>query len=243
MDIIILGFLMIQGSTIYELRQSIKNSLSTVSSDSTGSIQAALKKLLNKQMITFKEQVEGGLNKKVYFITDLGKEHFQQSITQPMLYKEKNMELSKFFFMGFADADKWEGLIDAYIGELQKELDRMEQLSARLPSRSQLDQDYWKALRGEGLADEITDELLVFPVGEEPFGHLEIKIRKEIIADARIVVIAPEVEKRIAVAHIARLFVEAAPFVPGDLLVFLQVVMLDESGVVACLGHAAVTGF
>ncbi|MFM2490675.1 hypothetical protein ABW365_25205 [Enterococcus avium] len=43
MDIIILGFLMIQGSTIYELCQSIKNSLSTVSSDSTGSIQAALR--------------------------------------------------------------------------------------------------------------------------------------------------------------------------------------------------------
>ena len=66
MDTIILGFLMIQASTIYELRQSIKNSLSTVSSDSTGSIQAALKKLLSKNMITFKERVDTGVNKKVY---------------------------------------------------------------------------------------------------------------------------------------------------------------------------------
>lgn len=48
MDLIILGFLMTQNSTIYEIRQSIKNYLSNVSSDSTGSFQAALKKLLKK---------------------------------------------------------------------------------------------------------------------------------------------------------------------------------------------------
>lgn len=50
MDNIILGFLMIQGSTIYELRQFIKKNLSTVSSDSTGSIQAGINKLLKKRM-------------------------------------------------------------------------------------------------------------------------------------------------------------------------------------------------
>ncbi|MGX6500673.1 hypothetical protein [Enterococcus raffinosus] len=44
MDTIILGFLMIQASTIYELRQSIKNSLSTVSSDSTGKYPSSFKK-------------------------------------------------------------------------------------------------------------------------------------------------------------------------------------------------------
>lgn len=78
MDTIILGFLMIQASTIYELRQSIKNSLSTVSSDSTGSIQAALKKLLSKNMITFKERVDTGVNKKFIILLILEKNIFKK---------------------------------------------------------------------------------------------------------------------------------------------------------------------
>ena len=141
---------MIQGSTIYELRQSIKNSLSTVSSDSTGSIQVALKKLLNKQMITFKEQVEGGLNKKVYFITDLGKEHFQQSITQPMLYKEKNMELSKFFFMGFTDKDKRSEMLADYIQVLEDELASLEQINAASSPRYSFDEPFLQSLKERG---------------------------------------------------------------------------------------------
>lgn len=67
MDKIILGFLMLRSATIYELRQFIKNTLSTVSSDSTGSIQAGIHKLLKNNYITFKESVESGRNKKNIF--------------------------------------------------------------------------------------------------------------------------------------------------------------------------------
>lgn len=178
MDIIILGFLMIQGSTIYELRQSIKNSLSTVSSDSTGSIQAALKKLLNKQMITFKEQVEGGLNKKVYFITDLGKEHFQQSITQLMLYKEKNMELSKFFFMGFTDKDKRSEMLADYIQVLEDELASLEQINAASSPRYSFDEPFLQSLKERGGAVEYMDLENVKDIAQFQYATLDLGIEK-----------------------------------------------------------------
>lgn len=161
MDIIILGLLMLQNCTMYEMRKLIDTNFSNISSSSTGSMQAALKKLADKGMISFTEHVENSVNKKVYSITQDGRSYFMDSITTPMLHKEKNMELSKFFFMGFADADKWDGLIDAYIAELNKELNRLERLNAALPPRNEIDRDYIDSLRREGLADEITDELAV----------------------------------------------------------------------------------
>lgn len=178
MDIIILGFLMIQGSTIYELRQSIKNSLSTVSSDSTGSIQAALKKLLNKNMITYKEQVEGGLNKKVYFITDAGKEYFQESISQPMLYKEKNMELSKFFFMGFTDKNKRDQMLADYIEVLEAELASLERINQSLGTRYNFDEAVLQGLKERGGAAEYMNLENVKEIAHFQYATLDLGIEK-----------------------------------------------------------------
>ncbi|EOH79379.1 PadR family transcriptional regulator [Enterococcus malodoratus] len=178
MDIIILGFLMIKGSTIYELRQMIKNSLSTVSSDSTGSIQAALKKLLNKKMITFTEQIEGGINKKVYYITDVGKEHFQQAIAQPMLYKEKNMELSKFFFMGFTDKAKRDDMLADYIHVLEDELTSLEKINTSTSPRYQFDDAGLQDLKKRGGAAEYMTLENVNEIAHFQYATLDLGIEK-----------------------------------------------------------------
>lgn len=65
MDIIILGLLMIQNCTIYEMKKVIETNFTNISSSSIGSIQAAVKKLLSKNMICFSEYVEDSVNKKV----------------------------------------------------------------------------------------------------------------------------------------------------------------------------------
>ncbi|MDT2522475.1 PadR family transcriptional regulator [Enterococcus raffinosus] len=178
MDTIILGFLMIQASTIYELRQSIKNSLSTVSSDSTGSIQAALKKLLSKNLITFEEQVEGGLNKKIYFITDAGKDYFQESISQPMLYKEKNMELSKFFFMGFTDPVKRDEMLANYIQVLEEELASLERINASIGLRYQFDDTVIQDLKKRGGAIEYMDLENIKSIAHFQYATLDLGIEK-----------------------------------------------------------------
>lgn len=155
MFIIILGLLMIQKCTLYEMRKTIECHFTNISSNSTGSIQATLKKLLNKNMIRFNEYVENSVNKKVYEITDAGKAYFYESISRPMLYKEKSMELSKFIFMGFLEKDKWLPLIDAYIAELNNELNALEQIQSATEPRHDYDEDYVVSLQEKGTASDM----------------------------------------------------------------------------------------
>ncbi len=118
MDILILGMLMLKKFTIYEMRKHIEMNFTSM----MGSIQAAIKKLLQHGMVRFDEYVENGVNKKMYEITDTGREHFLAGISKPMIHKEKSMELVKLFFMGMVESGKRPELLAAYIAELKKEL-------------------------------------------------------------------------------------------------------------------------
>jgi len=150
MDIILLGLLMIQNCTIYEMKKVIEIHLTNVSSNSIGSIQAAIKKLLSKNLICFNEYVENSVNKKTYEITDTGKEYFISSISKPMLYKEKSMELSKFFFMGFVEKSKQVALVESYLKELEKELSTLEQIKIIAESQATFDENYLLRLQKKG---------------------------------------------------------------------------------------------
>lgn len=153
MDIIILGLLMIQNCTIYEMKKVIETNFTNISSSSVGSMQAAVKKLLSQNMIYFNEYVVDSVNKKVYGITDEGKEHFLSSISEPMIYKEKNMELSKFFFMGFAPKSKRLELVKAYIAELQEQLAPLEQIKFATEIQPDFDEDYLSMLKEKGVVE------------------------------------------------------------------------------------------
>ena len=158
MFIIILGLLMIQKCTLYEMRKTIESHFTNISSNSTGSIQAAVKKLLNENKICFSEHVENSVNKKVYEITDAGKVYFYESISKPMLYKEKSMELSKFIFMGFLEKDKRLPLIDTYISALKNELNALEQIQSAIEPQHDYDEDYVTSLQEKGAASELVVE-------------------------------------------------------------------------------------
>lgn len=104
MDNIILGLLLLQSRTIYQLRERIEKGLHLMYSSSMGSIQAAIKKLLKYGYIRYDETVENGKYKKIYSITDDGRQYFAEWINAPMDEQcAKNPELAKVYFMGFAD--------------------------------------------------------------------------------------------------------------------------------------------
>lgn len=153
MDIIILGLLMIQNCTIYEMKKVIEKNFTSISSSSVGSMQAAVKKLLSQNMICFSEYVEDSVNKKVYKVTEEGKKYFLFSISEPMHYKEKNMELSKFFFMGFTPKSKRLELVNAYIAELQEELAPLEQIKSAAEIQPDFDENFLAMLKEKGAAE------------------------------------------------------------------------------------------
>lgn len=129
MEHIILSLLLLKGMTIYEMRIYIQQNLSTVCSDSLGSIQAAIKKLLDKEYIAVKEYIDNNMLKKQYSVTEKGVIYFKEWIGTPMnIQKMKNMEEGKFFFLGMASKEKRIAFIENYIESLSAEYDKLCQI-------------------------------------------------------------------------------------------------------------------
>ena len=185
MEIIILGLLMLKSCTVYEMRKAIERNFTNISSNSTGSIQAVIKKLLNGGMIIYTEQVENSVNKKIYQLTGIGKAYFFENVSKSMLYKEKNMELSKLFFMGFAPKEKRTGLIADYIVCLKEERAKLEKIRLANLDRDAGVLEYMKYLDSIG-GTEIFAKMLnsdsaiegVRDIAKYQYATLELSIAK-----------------------------------------------------------------
>ncbi len=120
MENIILGLLLLQARTIYELRKRINAGLNLMYSCSMGSIQAAIKKLLKSGCIVFDEKIENGKVKKLYSITLEGKRQFDLWVNSSIdIGNAKNPELSKIYFMGLAEKETRIKLIEKHIDDLK----------------------------------------------------------------------------------------------------------------------------
>jgi DNA-binding PadR family transcriptional regulator len=98
---IILGFLTQQSMTGYELRKFFSLSFSFFSGLSYGSIYPALKKLESEGLISMEMQVQNGApNRKVYTVTERGREEFLASIREPFPLEQQryNFLMHLFFF-------------------------------------------------------------------------------------------------------------------------------------------------
>lgn len=147
MENIILGLLMLQARTIYQLRKRINEGLNLMYSGSTGSIQAAIKKLLKKGYICVSEVGEDGKQKKLYSITDAGRLQFNCWVNSAIENNSvKNPELAKIYFMGFSDKESRIKLIENYIEHLRTVY-------------SELDKIYRE---GESLSEEMRDNDIMF---------------------------------------------------------------------------------
>lgn len=146
MDKIILGILMLQRLTVYEIRSILKRNFQAMCSDSLGGIQATLKKLLSAGMVTCREYVEKSVNKKQYSITDNGRKDFLAWLHTPAnLSNPKDMELGKLLFMGFVPTGERLPLIDEIIVILEKELSELLELQSFIPVKEETKQmiDYY----------------------------------------------------------------------------------------------------
>ena len=126
MEYIILGLLLFKPMTVYEIRAYVQKNLTTICSDSLGSIQIAIKKLLNKGYVTKNEYTERGLTKKKHAITLLGVERYKEWVGSPInIAKMTNMEESKFYFLGTAPKDKRISFLKSYISSLKGQLSKL----------------------------------------------------------------------------------------------------------------------
>lgn len=137
MNKMLLGILMQKRMTIYEIRKVIKFNFKSMCSDSLGGIHAALRKLLDNKMITYKEYIENGISKKVYSITDIGREEFNSWLNTTIdMNKSKNIDLSKLLFMGMVPTDKRANLIGELIEDLKIELEYLKAVQKNILSNT-----------------------------------------------------------------------------------------------------------
>ena len=122
MEYVILGLLMLSSRTIYQLRQRIGKGLDLMYSSSMGSIQAALKKLMNNGHITSSVE-EDGRHRKIYCITEEGRRHFEEWINTPISSVDmKFPALTKLYFMGLGDKTKRKDILESNISMIEEAL-------------------------------------------------------------------------------------------------------------------------
>jgi DNA-binding PadR family transcriptional regulator len=111
---ILLGSLFDKNLSGYDLKKLFSLSFTFFSGLSYGSIYPALKKLEGEGLITMKLEIqESNPNRKVYTITEAGKQVFLNSLKSPFgLERYKNAFLMRMFF--FARLSKKERLGAAY---------------------------------------------------------------------------------------------------------------------------------
>ncbi len=129
MDHLILGLLLYKGRTLYELKERIAQGLDMMYSASIGSIQAAIKKLLAAGLITCEERVENGRCKKVYTITNAGRQAFSvwnNADLEPGV--ARSPELLKIYFMGLSEQEGRAERIEKYIVYLKETHAQMERI-------------------------------------------------------------------------------------------------------------------
>jgi DNA-binding PadR family transcriptional regulator len=146
---ILLGSLFDKSLSGYDLKKLFSLSFAFFSGLSYGSIYPALKKLEEEGLITMKLEIQESVpNRKVYTITEAGKQAFLNSLNSPFgLERYKNALLMRMFF--FEHLSKKERLKAAY-----HYLDQIKSVASNL-----------KAVRPEVEANAGRYQLLCFQFG------------------------------------------------------------------------------
>jgi DNA-binding PadR family transcriptional regulator len=127
MEFVILGLLSLKAMTIYEINKALKRGVSLFYSASFGSINAAIKKLINKGWVETEEKIENGRNKKVYHINHDGQQAFQKWLGSAIeAVKVKEPALTRLYFMGFASENEQIRVLEEHLLNLCQVLDTLE---------------------------------------------------------------------------------------------------------------------
>ncbi len=125
----ILGLLTLLPRTLYEIRTVLQTKMAMLYSSSTGSIQAAIKKLLKDGKIEQREERDGNVVKKIYILTEAGRDAFNQWVNMDFESdKNRNPELLKLYFMGLSDPEHRAQRLQNHIAELTESRDKMKKI-------------------------------------------------------------------------------------------------------------------
>jgi DNA-binding PadR family transcriptional regulator len=114
---VLLGFLMRNSMTGYDLKKAFSISFSFFSGLSYGSIYPALKKMEKQGLITQRLEIQDGApNRKVYTITEAGKTAFLDALRSPFAQEQpKNAFLMRLFFFAHLSPEERRAIVVHYL--------------------------------------------------------------------------------------------------------------------------------
>ena len=104
---VILGLLLIGPQSLYDLIKGFEAGVALFYSASSGSIKRALDTLLARELIDVDSIEAGGRGRKVYRVTDAGREEFRAWMTgDPAGSDLETAALSRLYFLGLLEPDE-----------------------------------------------------------------------------------------------------------------------------------------
>jgi DNA-binding PadR family transcriptional regulator len=126
LEYIILGLLMQKEMSGYDLKQWMAGCTSYFFDASFGSIYPALKRMDQKGYIIYRETVEDGKFKKIYSISDLGKEYFLRWLEQPIEFEKANHNfLVNIYFYKYLPTDVAINNLKEFVKVLEQHLNQL----------------------------------------------------------------------------------------------------------------------
>lgn len=131
---VILGLLLITQQSLYDLIKSFEAGVSLFYSASSGSIKRALDKLLERGAIEVASTDPGGRGRKVYRVTEAGREEFHAWMTGDLTGGPdvENVALSRLYFLGLLEPAERTPVLHRITERVEKDLAVLTALSDRL---------------------------------------------------------------------------------------------------------------
>ena len=143
-DIIILGYLMQDDRTGYEVKKLMETSTNYFFNTSLGCIFPAFSKLEKNKLVTSKRTMENGRSKKKYSITPLGKKAFIAWMNnETVIAKLKEEVLLKIFFFTELASEERESSLRDYLEKLDAFVGYLIELRASI-IKTMPDYDYFR---------------------------------------------------------------------------------------------------
>ncbi|MBU2512216.1 PadR family transcriptional regulator [bacterium] len=126
-DIILLGFLLNGEKTGYQIKKLMEISTGYFFNTSLGSIYPAFNKLEKKNMVRMTQIISGGRTKKIYSITQKGREYFQSWLEEDInIPKIRDEALLKIFFFQNLSNDLRKERISSFLNRTKGRIKELE---------------------------------------------------------------------------------------------------------------------
>jgi len=135
---VLLGFLMRQSMTGYDLKKAFSISFSFFSGLSYGSIYPALKKMEKLGLISKRTEIQDGApNRKIYSITEAGRKAFLESLRSPFVFEQpKSAFLMRLFFFAHLSSEERKTIAVKYLNSIEQLHKQLEAAQPEIQERA-----------------------------------------------------------------------------------------------------------